>query len=341
VENVTLVVTAPEGVTPRLVRGPPADETTTTPADTTTTPDETTTTETTTETTTPDETTTTTTATTPDETTTTEQPAAVDSLRVSNLTAPSTLVLNEGKLVVNAQLSNPGDEAVTDTVELRVGGTVVETRQVEVGPGETEHVQFRVDRGTLDLETGDTFVGVLTRDFGQVKQVTVEETGQPDDEGEETTTTDDEGEETTTEDETTTEAVDGDETTTEAADGDETTTEASDGDDTDAETDEDATDASLRVSGLDAPDSLVLDEGTLVVTAELENPTDATVTDTAELRIDGTVVAERQVEVEPGETREVQFEVNKQDLGLAPGETFLEVLTRDFGESITVTVEEK
>jgi outer membrane biosynthesis protein TonB len=319
VENVTLVVTAPEGVTPRLVRGPPAEETTTpvettpeettTPVETTTTPAEPTTTpiETTTQETTPVETTTPETTPTPE--TTTEEPTEERaSLRVSNLTAPKTLVLNEGQLVVNARVTNPGEQAVTETVELRLGGTVIETQQVELGPGESERVQFRVDRQTLDVEPGETFVGVLTRDFGQVQQITVRETGQPDDEATKTTT--------------------------EVADG-------AEGDDTDAETD--ATDeeaaASLRVSELDAPSSLVLDEGTLVVTAQLANPTEQTVTDAAELRVDGTVVETQQVEVGPGETAAVRFEVSKQDLGLAPGETFLEVLTRDFGESISVTVE--
>jgi hypothetical protein len=293
VENVTLVVAAPEGVTPRLVRGPPPEETTTTPIETTT--QETTPVETTTPETTP----------TPE--TTTEEPTEERaSLRVSNLTAPKTLVLNEGQLVVNARVTNPGEQAVTETVELRLGGTVIETQQVELGPGESERVQFRVDRQTLDVEPGETFVGVLTRDFGQVQQITVRETGQPDDEATKTTT--------------------------EVADG-------AEGDDTDAETD--ATDeeaaASLRVSELDAPSSLVLDEGTLVVTAQLANPTEQTVTDAAELRVDGTVVETQQVEVGPSETAEVRFEVSKQDLGLAPGETFLEVLTRDFGESISVT----
>jgi hypothetical protein len=75
------------------------------------------------------------------------------------------------------------------------------------------------------------------------------------------------------------------------------------------------------------------------VTAEVQNPTEQTITDTVQLRVDGTVIEERRVEVEAGETMEVQFEVDKQDLGLAPGEAFLEVLTRNFGESIVVTVE--
>jgi hypothetical protein len=328
VENVTFVVTAPEGVTPRLARAPPSEETTA--PEETTTEVETTLEETTTEpeeTTEPAETTPEETTTVPGETVTEEPADESTELRVFDLTAPSTVVLNEEQLVVNARVTNPGDQTVTETVELRVGGTVVEERQVEVGPGESERVQFSVDRQTLDLEPGDTFVGVLTRDYGQVKQVTVREPGEQDDETAEATTTEDEPAETTTEPEETTEPAETTpgETTTEVGDAD--------ADATDAES------ASLRVSDLDAPSSLVLDEGTLIVTAELENPTDNAVTETVELRVDGTVVETQQVEVGPGETTQVRFEVDKQDLDLAPGETFLEVLTRDFGESIMVTVE--
>jgi hypothetical protein len=95
------------------------------------------------------------------------------------------------------------------------------------------------------------------------------------------------------------------------------------------------------VSSLNAPGTIVLNEGMLVVNARVENPSNEAMTETVQLRIDGTVVAEQQVQTDPGESERVQFRVEKTDLGLEPGEAFLEVLTRNFGESISVTVTER
>ena len=310
-QNVAFALTVPEDLRLEYDGDELPDEETTSedPTETTTEAEETTTeepTETTTET--PTETTTEE----PAETTTEAPDDAVESLRVSDLSVPEVVVLNEGKLVVSARLENPGESALTESVQLRIGGTVVAAQEVAVEPSETESVQFRLDRTELDVEAGETFVGVLTRDFGQVEVVTVRETGASDDE-----------------------------TTTGAGDGTTTTTEETTATEETTTTETDAEDASLRVSGLDAPGSIVLDDGTLAVSADLQNPGEETVTDTAQLRLDGTVVAEQEVEVGAGETEPVEFEVSTADLGLAPGEAFLEVLTREYGETITVTVEEE
>ncbi|UPV76309.1 hypothetical protein M0R89_19290 (plasmid) [Halorussus limi] len=202
VQNVEFVVTAPKGVEfnvpdEMMPETTVVSETTTTeeteaptettteeteaPTETTTEkPTETTTTETTTteetETTTTEETETTTTEETeaPDEKTTTEEPSAEEpSLRVPALTAPGTIVLNEGTLVVNAEVSNPSDQVVTDTVELRIDGDLVAERRVKVDAGESVSVQFSVSKSDLGLEPGETFIDVLTTDFGKSVEVTV------------------------------------------------------------------------------------------------------------------------------------------------------------------------
>ncbi|WP_162224262.1 DUF7282 domain-containing protein [Halorussus salinus] len=147
-------------------------ETTTEEATPTETPTETTEKETPTETTTTEEE--------PTETTTEEPAADEPSLRVPALDAPGTIVLDEGTLVVNAQVSNPSDQVVTDVVELRIDGTLVEQRRVKVDPGESVQIQYTVSKADLDLEPGQTFLDVLTTDFGKSVEVTVRD-GPPED----------------------------------------------------------------------------------------------------------------------------------------------------------------
>ncbi|WP_158058998.1 DUF7282 domain-containing protein [Halorussus halophilus] len=100
------------------------------------------------------------------ETTTPAEPA----LLVSNVVSPRRIDVDGGSLVVNAQVENPSDRAVTETVQLRVNGTVVQERPVTVAAGETVAVQFEVS--TSELEPGLNYVGVLTRDFGEIVRVT-------------------------------------------------------------------------------------------------------------------------------------------------------------------------
>lgn len=204
------------------------------------------------------------------------------------LDVPETVVLDDESLVVTAQVENPTEEIVTESVELRINGTVVAEQQATVGPSEADEVQFQLDKA--NLEPGRVFVDVLTRNFGQSTIVTVTEP----------------------------------ETTPEPAETTETPV---------------AEQESLRVANLDAPDQFTLDDEPLVVSAEFRNPTDETVTETVTLRVDGTVVAERQVEVAPGETTTVEFDVPTQELD--PGLAIIEVHTREFGVATEVSVEEE
>ncbi|MFC7079027.1 DUF7282 domain-containing protein [Halorussus caseinilyticus] len=176
IQNVEFVVTAPKGVETRL------PERTTTPTETTTEESTETTTEVLTETTaTPTETETTTEELTETETTTETTTAAEPSLRVPALDAPQTVVLNGSQLVVGAEVSNPSDRTVTETVQLRIDGTVVAQQTVKAEPGETRQVQFELGKSDLGLEPGQAFLGVLTDDFGETVIITVEDRRQDSD----------------------------------------------------------------------------------------------------------------------------------------------------------------
>ena len=136
---------------------------------------------------------------------------------------------------------------------------------------------------------------------------------------------------------TTTEEAEPTETTTEEAEPTETTTEEAEPTEITAE-EETPEEPSLRVPALDAPGTIVLDGSDLVVNARVSNPSDQLVTDIVELRVDGDLVAERRVELDPGETVQVRYTVSTADLDLEPGQAFIDVLTTDFGKSIEVTV---
>ena len=223
----TTTTVAEETTTP--VETTTAVEETTTVAEETTTPEETTTVaeetttpvETTTvaeETTTPEETTTVAEETTTPAETTTAAAAEVEdvtdlgpSLDVVDLEAPLNATVGE-TLTVNATITNPTDEALTQPVDFRLGGDVIQRKNVSLGPGENTSITYEID--TSDVAPGTYTHGVYTRNFGQIAAITLEspETTTP----AETTTA---AEETTTVAEETTTAVE--ETTTVA---EETTT---------------------------------------------------------------------------------------------------------------------
>jgi hypothetical protein len=210
VENVTFVVTAPEGVE---MPEPPMTTTTAEPEETTTEEEveETTTEEEVEETTTEEvveETTTTEedgemveeTTTTEEEaeatteveeTTTTEEvtPAEDNSFEVSELDAPDSATTGD-TITVSAALSNPNDQQATQEVAFRLEGTVIARQSVTLDAGEETTVEFEID--TEGVPAGQYIHGIYTRNFGELAVIVLE------DPSAETTTAADTGNETTT-----------------------------------------------------------------------------------------------------------------------------------------------
>ena len=210
VENVTFVVTAPEGVE---MPEPPMTTTTAEPGETTTEEvvEETTTTEEDGEMV--EETTTTeedgemveeTTTTEEDgemveETTTTEEeveetteevtPAEDDSFEVSELDAPDSATTGD-TITVSATLSNPNDQQATQEVAFRLEGTVIARQSVTLDAGEQTTVEFEID--TEGVPAGQYIHGIYTRNFGELAVIVLEDPSAA------TTTAADTGNETTT-----------------------------------------------------------------------------------------------------------------------------------------------
>jgi hypothetical protein len=106
---------------------------------------------------------------------------------------------------------------------------------------------------------------------------------------------------------------------------------------TDADTDDaDADGESFEVSNLDAPDEATVGD-TLEVSAEVSNPSDEEQTQEVEFRLDGDVVERQDVTLEGGESDTVTFEIESE--GLESGEYVHGVLSEDFGELDTITLQ--
>jgi hypothetical protein len=209
-ENVTFVVTAPEGM--ELPEPPMTTTTEEEEVETTTTEEEevveTTTEEEEVETTTEEEVETTTeeeeiveTTTTEEEevetTTEEEEEVELDSFNVSGLDAPERATVGD-TITVSANVTNPNDQQATQDVAFRLDGTVIERQSVTLDADEERTVTFEID--TSDVPPGVYVHGVYTRDFGELAVVTLDRPS----EEEETETPADE-ETTTVEVETTTE----------------------------------------------------------------------------------------------------------------------------------------
>ncbi|WP_340098266.1 DUF7282 domain-containing protein [Salinibaculum salinum] len=95
--------------------------------------------------------------------------------QVSNLD-PTEATATAGDTVdVSATVSNEGNAEGTQTVELQVDGTSVDSEEVTLGAGENATVEFSAD--TSGLEAGDLTHGVYTDDSSQEGTLTVESDG--------------------------------------------------------------------------------------------------------------------------------------------------------------------
>ncbi|WP_302080009.1 CARDB domain-containing protein [Salinibaculum rarum] len=87
--------------------------------------------------------------------------------------SPTDKTAIEGESVdVSATVDNIGSEQGTQTVTLDINGSTVETRDVTLGPGSQETVEFSLD--TASLGAGNYTHGIASDDNGQTGSLTVE-----------------------------------------------------------------------------------------------------------------------------------------------------------------------
>lgn len=95
-----------------------------------------------------------------------------DQLTVVSLTAPDSAAPGS-TIDVAATVENPGTSQVTESVEFRLEGAVVDRQTVTVDAGERATVNFEVN--TTGLESGDFLHGVLTESDGAFATLTISE----------------------------------------------------------------------------------------------------------------------------------------------------------------------
>ncbi|WP_433626353.1 DUF7282 domain-containing protein [Halomicrococcus sp. NG-SE-24] len=138
------------------------------------------------------------------------------SLDVMDLEAPLNATVGE-TLMVNVTVTNPTDQELTQPVDFRLDGDVIQRKNVTLGPGESTSITYEVD--TSDVAPGTYTHGVYTRNFGAIAAITLQtaETTTPAEEtttpAEEETTTPAEAETTTPVEEETTTPVEAETTT--------------------------------------------------------------------------------------------------------------------------------
>jgi hypothetical protein len=94
----------------------------------------------------------------------------------------------------------------------------------------------------------------------------------------------------------------------------------------------------FEISDLEAPESAAVGDS-LTVTANVSNPSDEERTENVEFRLDGDLVAERNVTLEGDESDEVEFDVDTSDL--EPGEYVHMVLGDETGEVAMIELTEE
>lgn len=93
-----------------------------------------------------------------------------DSFVVSEITVPPQV--QEGTTFsVSATVSNPNNHRVTQTVKLRLNGSVTQRKTITLNPNEQTQTTFSIETSTLPPQ--DYRIGVYTRNFGEVTIVTV------------------------------------------------------------------------------------------------------------------------------------------------------------------------
>ena len=94
-----------------------------------------------------------------------DEPAPEPELAVTEATVEESTITVGESVEVTATVENAGDEEGTFHAELRVDGTIVDTRDVTVAAGETETVTFEPtfeEPGEYELSVSDTRAGTVT-----------------------------------------------------------------------------------------------------------------------------------------------------------------------------------
>jgi hypothetical protein len=95
-----------------------------------------------------------------------------DSFEVSNLSAPANATAGD-EIQVNATVTNPNDATSSQAVDFRFDGDVLQTRQLSLGPNESETVTFDVNTTGI---APDTYIhGVFARETGAAAVIEIEE----------------------------------------------------------------------------------------------------------------------------------------------------------------------
>ena len=95
---------------------------------------------------------------------------------VSNLTPQDVAAALDDTLTVTATVKNTGRAEGTQTVEYRIGDTVIAGRNVTLGAGNSTTVEFE-DLNVSDLDTGEYEHGVFTEDDSQTADLRLEAAG--------------------------------------------------------------------------------------------------------------------------------------------------------------------
>ncbi len=93
------------------------------------------------------------------------------SFDVQNLQAPTNTTVGQ-QITVAATVSNPTNQKLTQSVDFRLEGTVVQRQNVTLGPGQQTDVTFNID--TSGISPGTYTHGVYTRNFGELASITFE-----------------------------------------------------------------------------------------------------------------------------------------------------------------------
>lgn len=96
------------------------------------------------------------------------------SFDVQSLSAPENVTAGD-TFTVKATINNPTDQTLTQAVDFRIEGNVVQRKNVTLSPGQQTGVSYEVD--STGVEPGTYTHGVYTRNFGKIATITFESAG--------------------------------------------------------------------------------------------------------------------------------------------------------------------
>ncbi|RQG93280.1 DUF4179 domain-containing protein [Natrarchaeobius halalkaliphilus] len=103
--------------------------------------------------------------------TTTGDDALTDSFLVESLETPTQALTNE-TIEITAEIRNPTDRETQQSIDFRVGGTVIEQQALELDGGESREVTFEIN--TTGASPGEQTIGVYTDGDGAIETIELE-----------------------------------------------------------------------------------------------------------------------------------------------------------------------